>query len=527
MIRDGREVADGARLEAGVCVIGGGAAGITLARELARAPIDVLLLESGGFEYSLQTEALYAGELTGLDLFSISSSRLHYLGGTTNHWGGQTMPLDELDFEPRPWVPTGGWPIRKSDLDPFYPSAQEICDLGPESYDPEYWRRRVGGSLFRLDPDRFKNVVYRFSDPPTRFGKKYRKELESSDRIRCYLNSTVTEIVADENGRTVNHLEVACLEGPRFRVRAKTYVMACGAIETARLLLLSDRHAQRGLGNEHDQVGRYFMDHLGYDSGAIRLAGPAKARPLYDVTEAGDRLVRAGLALSPKAQRQEKVLNMSMLLTGHEGSLEAVEALKRILGALRHGRLPDHLGRDVAEVLRNWDSLAGKAYHHFFPPESDEESGAPDYYRVRNRLEQAPDPESRVTLAADRDALGCRRPHLNWKVSGLETRTLSRAHELLGAQLGKHGLGRLQIADKLEDGAWLQDAEPQYHHMGTTRMSDDPKQGVVDRNCRVHGIGNLYVAGSSTFATSGQAHPTLTIVALALRLAQHLATERA
>lgn len=522
MIRNGRDLTDGTRLACDICVIGAGAAGITLARELAKAPNDILLLESGGFENSLETEALYSGELTGLDLFSIASSRLHYLGGTTNHWGGQTMPLDELDFEPRPWIPTRGWPIRKSDLAPFYPAAQEICDLGPETYDPDYWLRRVGGALFDLDANRFRNVVYRFSDPPTRFGKKYRQELEASTRITCYLNSTVIELVTGDNGKVVDHLAVACLEGPRFEVHARTFVIACGAIENARILLLSNRIADHGLGNDHDQVGRCFMEHLSYDSGAIRIAGPPRLRPLYEVTRAGDRLVRAGLALSPQAQREERLLNMSMLLTGHQGSLVAVDAIKRILAALRHGRFPEHFGQDVGDVLRNWESLAGKAYHHFFPPESTDAGAAPDYYRIRNRLEQAPNPESRVTLAAERDALGRRRPHLNWKLSTLETRTLRRAHELLGAQLGKHGLGRLKMADELADGAWMKDSEPQYHHMGTTRMSDDPHHGVVNADCRLHGVENLYVAGSSTFATSGQAHPTLTIVALAVRLADHL-----
>jgi choline dehydrogenase-like flavoprotein len=143
-------------------------------------------------------------------------------------------------------------------------------------------------------------------------------------------------------------------------------------------------------------------------------------------------------------------------------------------------------------------------------------------YVVKNVAEQAPNPDSRVVLSRERDALDCPRVALCWRTSPLDKRTAHRAREIFGEELWRAGAGRLQSSLEGEGKPWPARLRGARHHMGTTRMHSDPRRGVVDANCRVHGIANLYVAGSSVFPTSGAANPTLTIVALALRLAGHV-----
>jgi len=282
----------------------------------------------------------------------------------------------------------------------------------------------------------------------------------------------------------VNAVRVRSLAGTSFHVAARAFVLATGGIENARLLLLSDRVQSAGLGNGHDLVGRYFMEHIFLDAAADIRAPKGAISDFYTFGHwVNGRRVRGILGLHPDVRRRERLTNYCGVIVEPSANL------------------PTRLRNAIADVR-------GKP--------------APRAYQVKNVMEQAPNPDSRVTLGQDRDRLGCRRTVLRWRLSSLDKFTAHRAHAILGEELSRNGIGQLSSSMGSESDPWPVRVRGARHHMGTTRMHADPRHGVVDADCRVHGIANLYVAGSSVFPTSGAANPTLTIVALALRLAGHL-----
>jgi choline dehydrogenase-like flavoprotein len=470
-------------LRTDVAIIGAGAAGITLARELAATRIDTLVIESGGFERDEAQQSLSRGESVGTPYWPLDGNRQRSVGGSTNLWAGWCRPLDDLDFGTRDWIPLSGWPLDRDSLTPYYARAQEVCELGPPDYDLTTWERRLGARRLPLRDGDVVSRMFHLS-PPTRFGAVHVPALTDADNVTILSRATVLEIVAAPNGRSVSELLVGALDGRRFRVEPRSVVLATGGVENARLLLLSDRHSPQGLGNDHDQVGRYFMEHLHFVHGAAVLEGVSgDLRRLY--TRRADSKAVARLFLTPRAQEREACVQGNVMLSPRRTKgPRAARAARRGMNRLRR----------VSRV------------------------------EFAHTLEQPPDPSNRVTLGDDADAFGQRRVRLEWRVSEMEERTFRTNLGAVSHALERAGLGRVEIPEEHEGNVWPP-AELQGmrgHHMGTTRMSIDPKLGVVDADCRVHGIGNLYVAGSSVFPTGGAGTPTLTIVALAIRLADHL-----
>ena len=272
MIIDARAVPSGTVVETDVCIVGAGAAGITLAREFSDSPFRVALLESGGMEYEQDTQDLYDGQSIGLPLENSRVSRLRFFGGTTNHWGGYCLPLDPIDFEPRDGFPYHGWPFPKSHLDPWYERAQEVCKLGPYDYRPSRWG--IPGSKIAAP---FAGPIFEtrlLQENPVRFGPSYAPELQQAARVTVYLNANACYFDGGETDAEVKELSVKTLSGGSFTVRARIYVLATGGIENARLLLASGKSDGNGLGNDHDLIGRFFMVHLTYTVGTIVPSDP-------------------------------------------------------------------------------------------------------------------------------------------------------------------------------------------------------------------------------------------------------------
>lgn len=519
MFEDFRQHEDGVVLDTDICVIGAGAAGITLACEFAVGGREVLLIESGDREADSATLALNEGAVVGEPYEPLDTVRLRFFGGTTNHWDGHCRPLDPIDFEKRPWVPHSGWPISHAELDPFYARAQPVCELGPYDYAPEHWSEALPG-LIAFDPKRIANRLWQYS-PPTRFGERYGPELKASRHVRVLFNANVVEIVVNEAATRVTGLRLKALDGTSGLVRPHTVVLACGGIENPRLLLASNTVMQPGLGNGNDLVGRFFMEHphtlIAYAVPAVDIE-PLKAY-YYGVSAkiaAGQATLQVKPGLSEAVQRAERLPNACIDMGYGYDRSEGYLSLRTAYDELDHGNVSEELGEALLGMVGDLGGLAGGVYRRL---------------RHENVLwfganaEQVPNPESRVLLDETRDALGSPRAKLNWQLSPEDKATTRRACRIVGEELARLGLARMRLDEWLlaEDDAW-QDLTGRYHHMGTTRMSDDPKRGVVDHQCRVHGIANLYVAGCSVFATSGYANPTLTIVALAIRLADHLKT---
>ncbi len=522
MLRDARELDDGQLLNCDLCIVGGGAAGITIARALADGKVKVCVLESGGLEFEEPVQNLYQGANVGLPYFDLDVCRLRFLGGSTNHWAGRCRPLDELDFEARPWLPHSGWPFTKAELDPYYREAQKICQLGAYDYTPGPWLD-PGQRALPFDPAKVLSRVWQYS-PPTRFGEVYRPELEAAPNVDVLLHATLVDIEANEAGSEVSGLAARTLEGKRLTVRAQAYVLACGGLENPRLLLAANKQVKVGLGNQRDLVGRYFMEHPHCNAARALVVDPA-VLSFYTFGQGGGHAqgiaVVGCLNQSPERQRAEQLLNFDSLFTVDDIGDSGFAALRRIWSAAGQGHWPDHLAADLWQALIDIDDTASGlmgrlGLHEYHPGNAS--------FRMWCSAEAAPNPDSRVRLGDQLDALGMPRIALDWRLTEQDKRSLLAGYQAVAEEFGRTGLGRLQIADWLTADAtsWSPTVEGGHHHLGTTRMSQEPAQGVVDPTSRVHGIANLYIAGSSVFPTSGSANPTLTIVALALRLAEHL-----
>ena len=512
---DARTLENGSVLEGDLCIVGAGAAGISMALEWVGARQRVLLLEAGGFDFDPRMQELYRGEIVGLPYFPLQSARLHYFGGTTGHWAGFCSPFDPIDFEPRDWVPHSGWPLKRADLDPYYARAQRVLELGPYEYDAEQWRRRDPRLVpFALDPKVAYTKMWQFS-PPTRMGTRYRDAIVGAPNVHLYTNATVREIDPNEGVSSVDGLRVRTLDGKELGVRARHYVLAASTIQNARLLLASNSRVATGLGNAHDLVGRFFMEHLEMPSGIFVMLGERVPDATMYAFEMGRTKARGELALHPDLQRARRILNSTVSL--YPNSLE------------EEGRSTfQWMTPERMEARRRGDTAAARPRS---AASSDSTSRAtPRGFHLQTRQEQAPNPNSRVTLSAERDQLGMPRSRLDWRLTALDRHSFRAFYEVLGRELGRAGIGRVQMREWVlepDDAPWPGSVGGGWHHMGTTRMHPDPKQGVVDVDCRVHGLANLSVAGAAVFPTAGAANPTLTLVALSLRLSDHLKTKLA
>jgi choline dehydrogenase-like flavoprotein len=496
MLIDARDLPAGKELQADLCIIGAGAAGITIARELRGSGLSILLLESGGFDPEPAVTDLNAGQTGGTFLATdghyLTTSRRRVFGGTTSAWAGFCVPMDPLDMAKRDWVPNSGWPFGREVLDPFYVRASRILQIEPHAADLTRWG---GTPRAPLDLGSDAGIVTRLVhlSPPTRFGATYREDLVTAPDVTLCLHANALDLVPSATGGRLHHVEAASLKNNRFTVKARDYVLAAGGIENPRLLLQSRSVQPEGVGNDHDLVGRYFMEHPHLHVGFITFTSPPGSLELYRQHTHDPLLGHDSLGVlcpSPELQRREKILNASVQLYPAPAS-----RLSEFVGGV--GRMAAHTD-------------AG-----FTAPAAEPGLVSVNLYA---RVEPSPDPESRVTLGSDRDALGQQRVVLDWRLPGGDSDSLRRTIVAFGRELGRLGRGRLFVRLTSAE-PWPSGSQGGDHHMGTTRMSADPAHGVVDADCRVHGLDNLFVAGSSVYPSAGFANPTLTIVALALRLA--------
>ena len=535
MFVDAREVEFGAVVKTDVCVIGGGMAGLTVARELDRCGLDVCLLESGGLAADRATRGLSRGEDVGLPSCIAEGDRSRFLGGGSNMWNGWCRPLEDEDFRPRHWAPYSGRPIGKAELQSYYSRAQAVLGLGPANYDLDHWVSRLGRTDVRrlpLSPERITDTMSQFTFP-TSFASLYHKELDRSTRLRVFLYANVVEIETDQAGIGARRAVILSLRGRKMFVSARVFVLAAGAIENARILLASNRVRRAGLGNNYDLVGRYFMDHPTFVSGDVRFSDAWRSNPLYDerFNRSDPRLSVEGTCfaaqcqVTPTVRRQEGLLNAQVWFSSvyageHPIVVRALDRLKRKL-----------FDQDLPED-RVIDQLLQLAAH---PKETVQVAVARWFrlrqlvrgVRVRALVEPMPDPESRVTLGEDQDELGMRRVRVNWRLDTRVQRTCDRTLAILAEELERAGVARVVLGPSIEGRQWDTDGGmvPNRHYLGTTRMHDSPRFGVVDRDGLVHGLRNVFVTGGSVFPTAGASPPALTVVALALRLADHLVKE--
>lgn len=532
-----------------ICIVGGGPAGITLAHRLVKEGQSVLLVESGGRRETERSRALNLGSAEPPDSHEpLEENRRRQWGGASSVWGGRCIPLDDLDFAQREWVPFSGWPIGRGELDPYYAEAMGYCEAGAISFDARECSPPAPEMLRGLDGEGVVTYPLERWSPPTHFGKAYRRKFKSSDNVTVVLNATCTHIQLTPTGESVDHLVISTHNGSSIRVSADRYVLAAGGLENARLLLSSDDIATSGIGNHSDSLGRFYQTHLFGCFAAVDLKESKVAHVGFDRDSVG-AYFRRRIWIDSERQQSDHLLNIVFFpvrpptgASGHRGPLfSAVFLLKTFGSAIRDPAQAGRIWRTERQAIRSHARVFVRHLPGAFPelyrafvgryvgsrrlPVILPPDGLRQYY-LQYQAEQVPNREARVALGNERDDLGMRRLVVAPRASVQDVDSVVRAHRLLDRRLRTSGLGRLryredQLRAAVEESATSVNSGA--HHIGTTRMGDDPAVAVVDRTCRVHGIKNLYVLGSSVMPTSGHANPTLTIVALALRLADELA----
>lgn len=507
---DARELPDGSEIVADLVVIGGGLAGLALAREWVGAGRSVAVLESGGKVFDPATQELYRGEGTmrgpegASEPFSdyLHQSRRRMLGGSGMIWGGKCVALDPADFAERRWVAGSGWPITRAQMQPYYNRACDLLEL-PHFPPGETDLQLEGKPPLEIDGRR------RFFSAPRHFTRvsgahdkdlfdRWRFAPAQAANITVYLNTNVTELKLRPDRRGLERLDLATLDGKRHSARGRTYVLATGGIENARLLLASNSVAKEGVGNGGDLVGRYFQGHSVF---AVDERTKGRASGVYFGRVAND------LALYTDGMRVKSHCVFAPTLSGQRERRAGNATITLVPFPAVAGGDPEAAAlRQVTQAL-----AAGE--------------GKPVDVGCFFMTEHMPNPESRITLGSTSDALGTPRVKLDFVWREADWRSLESSIGAFAQALGTAGLGRVIFpADRSQFLAMASKATSR-HHMGATRMHRDPGQGVVDANSRVHGVSNLYVAGSSIFPTSGIGNPTLTLLAMTLRLSDHLKIE--
>jgi choline dehydrogenase-like flavoprotein len=504
---DARELERETRLEADVCIIGAGPAGITLARELIACPCTVILLESGGAETDDELQALNDGAVIGSPYHGLRATRHRQVAGSVRLWStsvegrpaAKYAPLDHVDFEERGAIPHSGWPFDRAHLEPYYRRAHVVCGLGAFDREADDWASPERPCLATSDVDGLTTRVYHVG-AARQFTVTHPAEIRASENIRLLHHATCCSLLTD-GAQRVTGVVVKSSTDESFRVDAKIVVLAAGAVENTRLLL-SSHDRDGGLGNRHGWLGRCFMEHP--RDYALRLVpqSPEVFREIafYDLHRArDDSWIIGRLALDEFALRANGFPNASVTLLPRPRRRPWLAAFGKALG----GPIGRPLFQQRSTLGYGWSRMENVEKRC-------------DALQVLINLEQHPHPDNRVVLSSERDALGVPKAELHWRWRESEQATLNRLRAFVADRLNAVGLGTVEISN---EGTPDPNA---HHHAGTTRLSIDARHGVADADCRVHETDNVYLAGGSVFPTAGFANPTLTIAALAIRLADHL-----
>jgi choline dehydrogenase-like flavoprotein len=546
VIISANDIKPGDILHADVVVVGSGAAGIPLSLQLADANLKVILLEAGGNAVQNRDQNLYAGSVIDPSLHSPTDKyRQRCLGGSTVTWGGRCVPLDDIDLASRAYIPLSGWPISIDELNKYLPIANEWLEAGECEYkNSKAFPDSVPPLIKGFDSDLIAiDSLERFSRPTDLFSR-YRSRLESQENVKLVYDANCTSISLNRSGKTVEKLIVSTLDKNVFHVTSSHYVLAVGGIETARLLLASNDVKDSGVGNENDVVGRYYMCHIAGNVGRLKFSIPIKdIRHGYEISPEGI-YCRRRISLVESEQSRRKINNVVFRLhfpriadpAHRSGVLSLIYMAKPFISYEYGTRLRDgdgdtfksmllHLRNvlisplETARFLIKWVAKRNLASRKF--PSIILENKT-NRFSLEINGEQIPTPESRIYLSDEKDELGIPRVVVDWRYSAQDIHSVKETLKVLQEELTRLGIGELEFDENTLEDELLRFGAYGGHHIGTARMGTDPMTSVVDRNCKVHDVGNLYIAGSAVFPTSSQANPTLTLTALAVRLADHI-----
>src|SRR3990167_1409361 len=521
MILDLKEINETPLFQCDLCIIGSGAAGLALTSQMINTPFKVMLIERGGLDHEDETQALYEVEINGLSFPGATEGRFRVHGGSTTKWGGQALPFTPIDFEKRAWVSHSGWPITYDDLKPYYQRAYQFLMVDEMNVDSDLFE------YLKTKPPAFdrSKIWYHFSkwSPKPNIRENYLFSIKTSNDYSLLLHANVTNIILDKNQQFVCQLEVASLIGTRAMVKATYFVLCTGGIETARLLLSNHHQQSSGIGNDYDLVGRFFQDHPTATIGWLNTSNPKQAQRLFNVFHKCRLKYTVRCTASPEWQRNKQTLNMS---TGIEFVQEhsSFQDLKEIYNAIGHRNFNRSLLNSLFHTLCHPSGAISPILHYLFLGRN-YSPGAKMRFGLMS--EQEPNPDSCILLSNRKDVLGMPLAEIRWKLTELTRYSMQQFALMLRDEIKIANIGELKLESWLfnPSSSWTGNVIDQFHHMGTTRMHDSPRHGVVNRHCRVHGISNLFIGSSAVFPTSGHSNPTLTIIALCIRLADRLKQE--
>jgi choline dehydrogenase-like flavoprotein len=505
---------------ADVCILGAGAAGIMLAVELARAGQRVLLLESGGRREEAESQELYSSEVAGVHHLGIHIGRHRIYGGSTTQWGGQILELFEDDFEAHSWVEGSGWPFSKETLKSYYPRALKLEGLGDATTcDREVWR-----TVKMTTPDLGPDLIPFFSRycPERNFAHLFGGDLKVLPNLQVILHANACELLLAEDGETVRGVRSRTLSGKEKIFTADNYVLCMGGIETCRFLL-QPHNEGRAPWLENEYLGKNFQDHLAVNSAELVDIHPRLVHSYFDPVSRRGFRYEPRLRLAAKRLEKERLLNVGgmVLFDCHPD-----DPRHRIWAAMKlaiKGRVREVSRKDLRDLMTHLPLLSRQMYRYQMQGRSYNPIKGTQI-RLRVFCEQEPLGKSQITLTSKKDALGQFRAKLDWRISEWELKTIRRFVETVAENFKEKGLARvIPDPDLMEHPEkFVPKIMDSYHHMGGTRMASCPGDGVVDPDLKLHGTRNAYVCSSSVFPASGFSNPTHTLLALTVRLADHL-----
>lgn len=458
-----------------VCIMGTGPAGITLALKLAETHKKVLLLEGGGLSWSEASQKLYDCEITGLNAWP-QNSRLRYFGGTSNHWAGRCRPFEKSDFQTTYFNELPGWPISLEEITPYLKDAMDILDLEDSGF--QSINSGIENSGFVAD---------RYAISPTRFGEKYLEQLKTSENIYLYVNANVFSLDLDNSHRKIVKTRVKNQSGETFSFSAANYILAMGGIENARFLLNQTKDIKAGIGNETGMVGKCFMEHFNVMLGEF-IQPDSDINPPFQFFTSDDFTLKHNTG-------------KSNITFGRIKNIKSYGRTAKIKSFFKNLACDWNL-EDKLQFIADFE--------------------CPGTGIITTLMEQSPGKQSYVGLSGELDFLGMKKAVLNWQLNKNDAKTIRTIAVEVARSFAESGLGVIKLEDYILNNKLEIPVNPHAHHMGTTRMASSSEYGVVDQNCKVYGNENLYIAGSSIFATGGASNPTMPIIQFALRLTEHL-----
>lgn len=507
-----------------VCILGGGVAGIVLANELEGNDTKVIMLDSGNESYHLETQELYKAQSVPEHFPAPFYSRLRFLGGSSNHWENSTERLDPIDFEKRDWINDSGWPIKYGDVLEYYPAAEQYCGVGKDGYQLDFWQNKLRFKDSFSGSELFHTALAKSPQIPTRFFKKFGSRLVKSKNINIFKNANITDLVFNHELQKVISVKFSSLNKIPHQVNAKIFIMCFGGLENARMLLHFNEKNANKLGNEFDNVGRYFMEHP-----TIRAAHffPFKENTIDKVYEGipdTSMQILARGKLNKSAQIKNKTINIRLFFN-KQTKLQLSEGISSahiLADSMNKSETPDNFGSHLVNVLKDADLIAEQYLRSKFNSSFSEDADSFGGYQIISMIEQTPSRNNRIYLGTETDQLNIKKLKIDWKVSSNDKENAWKTLRLFAQDPWLQSIGRVRLLEDEKYRIWGSQLGFGQHHMGTTKMSNIAQNGVVDPSLKVFGTSNFYISGSSVFPTGGHVPPTLTIVALTIKLADEL-----